>query len=146
MSLEEKQGVKIVMKYRIIKFREIIESEGNLLFYEIYKEIPFQIKRVFSIYDVPQDCVRGEHASINTEFVLTVLKGSVLVELDDGKQSKKIILNDKTKGIYVPTNLWIKVSDFTADAILNVYASEIYEDCVYVNEYSEFIRIAEETK
>lgn len=126
------------MKNRIINFRRIEEYDGNLVFFEGKKEIPFEIKRVFYINGVPQGMVRANHASLDAEFVLIAINGSVRVSLDDGTKIESFLLEDNNVGLHVETMLWMKTWDFSENAILMVVSDKEYEDCHYLNDYSEF--------
>lgn len=124
-----------------IEFNTVSEEDGKLTFIEGNKHIPFEIKRVFQIYGVPsQDIIRANHASINTSFVLQVLAGKVDIELDNGIDKNAYELDSINEGIFVPPLTWMKTLNFSNDAVLQVYASENYETCKYINNYSEFTK------
>lgn len=128
------------MSYKKIFFKNIIEMDGSLTFLESKSDIPFDIKRVFLIYNVPtNEVIRANHASINTCFVLQLISGYVNVELDDGTRKEIFTLANIREGLYVPSMTWMKTTHFSCDAILQVYASETYDDCIYIDDYEEFI-------
>lgn len=127
------------MKVKKIYFNTISEDDGKLIFIEEKKNIPFEIKRVFQIYGVPStDIVRANHASINTFFVLQAVSGQVSVEFDDGKKKCLYKLNKIEEAVLVPPLIWMKTMFFSKNAILQVYASERYQNCQYIKDYEEF--------
>lgn len=127
------------MNCRKICFNTISERDGNLTFVEENNNIPFSIKRVFQIYGIPtQDIVRANHASSNTYFVLQVLSGQVSIELDDGMNKCMYKLDKISEAVLVPPLTWMKTMFFSQDAILQVYASESYQNCKYIENYIEF--------
>lgn len=130
------------MKDYLLKFPTVKENDGKLTFFESNGVVPFEIKRVFSIYDIPsKNIIRANHASINTVFVLQAVIGSLEVELDNGKERECFILNEVSKGLLVPKLTWMKTKNFSKNAVLNVYASESYEVCKYVSDYEEFLEM-----
>lgn len=128
------------MKYKILKLKTIEEDDGKLTVFELNEEIPFEIKRVFSIYEIPSRKInRANHASSNTEFFFQVIKGKVDIMLDDGKNKELLRLDQLNYGLYVPKMVWIKTFNFSSDAVLQVYASTNYKECEYINDYKTFI-------
>lgn len=128
------------MNCKIIYFNTVSENDGNLTFIEEYKNIPFAIKRIFQIYGIPtQNTIRANHASSNTFFVLQIVVGQVSVELDDGTEKYLYKLNKIDQALLVPPLTWMKTMHFSQDAILQVYASESYQNCQYVGDYTEFM-------
>lgn len=125
-------------KWSMIKLTHVKEADGNLVCLEQNKEIPFNIERIFYIYDVPNQCVRADHASENTEFVLIALNGQVTVSLDDGEKKETFSLHESDVGLYVSEKTWMKTSDFSDGAILLVVASKTYEECKYFSSYQQF--------
>lgn len=128
------------MKYKILELKTVEENDGKLTFFESMREIPFDIKRVFSIYAVPsEEIVRANHASINTDFFLQVVAGKVSIKVDDGKRKNDFCLNTLNSGLYIPKMTWMTTHDFSKNAILHVYASTTYDECRYINDYDEYI-------
>lgn len=126
------------MESHIIEFTQVDEQDGSLVFVEGTKEIPFEIKRVFYIFDNPQDAVRANHANKKTDFVLIAVSGSVKVEVDDGVDKQTYVLNEPKKGLYIPHMTWMRTFDFEKEAVLLVLASEKYEKNQYYEEYEAF--------
>lgn len=137
------------MKCKLLSLKTIEENDGKLTVFEGKGVIPFEIKRVFSIYEVSsQDIIRAEHASVNTDFFLQIVRGKVNVELDDGINREVFCLNQLNYGLYVPKMIWMKTFKFSMDAVLQVYASTTYKECIYIDNYTEFIeaKLAKQTK
>lgn len=133
------------MKNYLLKFSSVSENDGDLTYFEVMGDIPFEIKRIFSIYNVPNKKItRANHASINTAFVLQAVVGSVEVELDNGFQKECFLLNEIDMGLIIPKLTWMKTKKFSKSAVLNVYASESYENCKYVNDYERFLKMVNE--
>lgn len=129
-----------------IEFQANGDDRGNIVIIESNKIIPFDIKRLFYIYDVIDDKSRGNHANIDSEFVMVALKGSVKVKVDDGKENTEYVLNNPKKGIYLPKLTWKSMYDFSEDAILLVIANTLYNKDEYINDYEEFKKYIEENK
>lgn len=127
------------MKSHEIELTQIDEADGSLVFLEGMSEIPFEIKRVFYIFNNPKDAVRADHANRNTDFVLIAVHGSVKVEVDDGKEKAIHTLDVPNKGLYIPHMTWMRTFDFDKDAVLLVLASERYEKNQYYEVYEEFV-------
>lgn len=86
----------------VIDFGGAFEEDGSLVYLEAMKDIPFKVKRIFYIFDVPNGMTRASHASTNTDFLLIAINGSVTVTLNDGTVSNKYDLKERNKGLYVP--------------------------------------------
>lgn len=131
------------MKSKLIELNTIVEHDGILSVGEMKRDIPFEIQRVFYIYNVPsKNIVRANHASVNTDFFIHTVVGSVCIELFDGKNTTKFKLDKINKGVYVSKLTWIRVMDFSENAVLQVYANNTYEKCEYIkdiNEYKKYI-------
>ena len=125
------------MHYNIIKFNTFCEEDGKITI--IDENIPFIIKRIFAIYDVPKtNIIRGNHASENSYFLFQAVSGSVCIELIDVKEHITLKLDNPNYGVYVHPMIWIRTR-LSENAILQVYASETYKDCKYINDYSEYL-------
>lgn len=124
------------------EFPLIRDLRGNLTVGEFNKEIPFSPKRYFSVFDVPNKDVRGEHAHKECHQFLVCIKGSCHVVADDGKQRQEFILDKPNKGIYLPPMVWGVQYKYSADAVLMVFASDHYDPDDYIRDYSEFVEIA----
>ena len=122
---------------KLIEIPKVHDERGSLAVVE--KEvIPFSIKRVYYLYDVPSDSYRGGHAHKEQESVIIALSGSFEVIIDDGKSSKRIMLNKPTQGLYIPTHIWREIDNFSSGAVCLVLASTTYDESEYVRNYKEF--------
>lgn len=121
------------------EFPLIHDLRGNLTVGEFEKEIPFSPKRYFSVFDVPNKEVRGEHAHKQCHQFLICIKGSCHVVADDGKQRQEFVLDKPNKGIYLPPMTWGIQYKYSSDAVLMVFASEHYDPDDYIRNYSDFM-------
>ncbi len=128
-------------KYNLIKFVSIgNEDIGSLVALESNKAIPFDIKRVYYIYDVPDNVKRGFHAHKNLEQVLVCLNGSVKIKCYDGAKETIFTLNKNDVGLYVGTGVWHEMFDFDEKTVLISIASEYYNEEDYIRDYEEFLK------
>ena len=127
-----------IVKYQ---FQQHGDSRGQLIALEEFKDIPFEIKRVYYIYDTKKDVHRGFHAHKNLKQILICIHGSCKVLLDNGEEKKRVFLEKPYEGLYVPNNMWREMYDFSSDAVLMSLASELYHEEDYIRDYDEFLRI-----
>lgn len=125
---------------RIIELPKIADPRGNLSFIEGGQHIPFDIKRVYYLYDVPGGSDRGSHAHKNLHQFIVAMSGSFDVVLDDGKEKKRFHLNRSYYGLYVCPMMWRDLDNFSSGAVCMVLASEHYDEADYIRDYSEFLR------
>lgn len=116
------------------------DDRGQLVALEEFKDIPFEIKRVYYIYDTLSDVRRGFHAHKNLEQILICIHGSCKILLDNGHEKKIVPLEKPYEGLYVANNMWREMFDFSPDAVLLVLASELYDESDYIRDYDEFIK------
>lgn len=121
------------------KFPNIIDMRGNLAVGEFEREIPFNPKRMFLVYEVPSIETRGEHAHITCKQFLVAVRGSVHVVADDGNTREEFILDHPRLGIYLPPMTWGIQYKYTKDAMLLVLASEYYDSADYIRDYNIFL-------
>lgn len=127
---------------QMLEFTENGDNRGRLVVVEGAKDIPFEIARIFYIYDSDADVVRGQHANRKSEFVLINVAGSCKVKVLDGKGNEAVfILNRPHTGIYLPTMVWKDMYDFSKDSVLLCLASQHYDPQEYIRDYDEFLRI-----
>ena len=123
----------------MIKFSKILDSRGNLSFIENIEHIPFIIKRVYWIYDVPGGEIRGGHAYKKLEEVIIALSGSFDVVIDDGSgREHRYHLNRAYEGLYVPGMTWRQLRHFSTNSVALILASRPYEENDYIHDYNEF--------
>lgn len=124
-----------IVKYQ---FQQHGDDRGSLVALEEFKDIPFEIKRVYYMYDTKKDVHRGFHAHKNLEQILICIHGSCNVLLDNGTEKKIISLERPYEGLYIPNNIWREMYNFSSDAVLMVLASEFYNEEDYIRDYQEF--------
>jgi len=128
-------------KCRIINLPKITDERGNLTFVEGNKHIPFEIKRIFYLYDVPGGESRGGHAHKSLQQFIIAASGSFDVILDDGFKRKRFHLNRSYYGLYVPSMIWRELNNFSSGSVCLVLASEYYNEEDYIREYKKFLQI-----
>lgn len=115
------------------------DERGQLVALEEFKDIPFEIKRVYYMYDTAPGIVRGKHAHKSLQQILVCIHGSCKILLDNGKEKKIVPLEKPYEGVYVSNAMWREMYDFTPDAVLMVLASEVYDENDYIRDYEEFL-------
>ena len=134
------------MKHKIIDFQKHGDYRGMLIALEENKEIPFQIKRVYYMYDTIEGVRRGFHAHKNLKQILICIHGSCKIHLDDGYETEEVTLDKPYEGLYVSNDMWREMYDFSPDAVLMVLASEFYDESDYIRNYDDFIKYVKEKK
>lgn len=124
---------------RIIDLPKIADPRGNLSFIEGGQHIPFDIKRVYYLYDVPGGSDCGSHAHKNLHQFIVAMSGSFDVVLDDGKEKKRFHLNRSYYGLYVCPMMWRYLDNFSSGAVCMVLASDHYDETDYIRNYDEFL-------
>ena len=132
------------MDYKILNFDVKNDNRGSLIALENLKEIPFEIQRIYYIYDTNPDFPRGAHAHKELEQVLIMMDGSCEIVLNDGKNNKSIILNRTDIGLFIGKNMWREMKNFSYGAKLLVLASDFYNESEYIRDYNEFLRVVNE--
>ena len=131
-------GFMKVGNCKIIDLPKIAEPSGNLTFIEAARHVPFQIARVYYLYDVPGGAQRGGHAHKVVEEFLVAISGSFDVVLDDGRDKARFHLNRPFYGLYIPRMIWRELDNFSSGSVCLVLASEYYDELDYFRDYSEF--------
>ncbi|AEA46581.1 sugar 3,4-ketoisomerase [Archaeoglobus veneficus] len=129
---------------RMIDFPVVTDYRGNLTFIEECKHVPFEIKRVYYLYDVPTGATRGGHAHIELEQVIIALSGSFEVIIDDGYTRKKVFLNRPHYGLYIPRGIWRELVNFSSNSVALVLASMPYDEKDYIRDYEKFRKMVRE--
>lgn len=127
-----------VNECRIIDIRKYTDNRGYLSVIEGGLDIPFEIKRIYYLYMVPE-VARGAHAHKELQQLLVATSGSVVVIMDDGKQKKSFMLDRPWKGLLIPAGLWRDLENFSGGAVLMCLASEKYNAKDYIRDYEEFL-------
>ena len=125
---------------RIIELPKIADPRGNLTFIEANRHIPFEIKRVYYLYDVPGGATRAGHAHKTLQQLLIAMSGSFDITLDDGHEKKKFHLNRSYYGLYIPPMIWRVIDNFSSGSVCMVLASDYYNEADYYREYGEFLK------
>lgn len=125
---------------RIIELPKIHNPQGNLTFVESNNQIPFNIQRVYHVYDVPGGAERGGHAHKNLHQFIVAMSGSFDITLDDGKDKKKFHLARSYYGLYVCPMIWREIDNFSSGSVLMCLASEKYDESDYFRRYDDFMR------
>lgn len=127
-------------KCKIIDLPKISDPRGNLTFIEGHDLFPFNIQRVYYLYDVPGGAERGGHAHKELNQLIIAMSGSFDVLLDDGKQKKKFHLNRSYVGLLVCPMIWRELNNFSSGSVCMVLASNKYDESDYYRDYQNFIR------
>jgi len=127
---------------QIIELPKITDTRGNLSFIEQNRHIPFAIKRVYYLYDVPGGAERGGHAHKDLHQLIIAMSGSFDVVLDDGYDKKRFHMNRSYYGLYVFPMIWRELDNFSSGAVALVLASNYFDEDDYYHDYHRFITIA----
>ena len=125
---------------KVIDLPKVEDARGNLTFVE-NGDIPFEMKRVYWIYDVPGGQERGGHAFRRQEEVIVALSGSFSVEIDDGMRKTTHHLNRSYYGLYIPNGLWRHMENFSTNAVALVLSSTRFNDDDYIRDYQTFCEL-----
>ena len=125
---------------QILELPKIHEPRGNLTFIEGGVHVPFDIQRVYYLYDVPGGSERGGHAHKQLHQFIVAMSGSFDIVLDDGQSKKRVHLNRSYNGLYVCPMIWRELDNFSSGSVCMVLASTKYEEADYFREYAEFMR------
>jgi dTDP-4-dehydrorhamnose 3,5-epimerase-like enzyme len=124
---------------RLLDFPVVHDERGNLTFIEGSAHVPFKIKRVYYLYDVPGGATRAGHAHKELEQVIIAASGSFDVLVDDGVRHERVTLNRSYFGLYIPNRVWREIVNFSSGAVCLVLASEHYDEADYFRSYDEFV-------
>jgi oxalate decarboxylase/phosphoglucose isomerase-like protein (cupin superfamily) len=124
---------------RKIDLPKIEDDRGNLSFIEESTSIPFKIRRVYWIYDVPGGEYRGSHAFKETEEFIVSLSGSFDVILNDGNEEKRFSLSRSYYGLFIPKMIWRKLENFSTNSLALVLSSKAYDESEYIRDYNQFL-------
>lgn len=127
---------------KIINLPKLLDARGNLSFAEQFAHIPFEIRRVYWLYDVPGGVNRGGHAEINNEEVVIALSGSFEILINDGEHTRTFTLNRSYYGLYIPKGVWREIREFSTNAVALEFGSIPYSEDDYIRDYDAFCEFA----
>ena len=128
---------------RIIEIPKISDPRGNLAVIE-NGVLPFEVKRVYYLFDVPSGSTRGGHAHKNLSQFLVALSGSFDVILKNGTSEERIVLNNPSKGLLIPPGIWRELENFSSGAICLVIASDVYLEQDYIRDFKDYLEFRED--
>ncbi len=127
--------------YELVSFQTLGDERGSLIAIEKGYNVPFDIKRVYYIFDTKKGVQRGFHAHKNLEQIAIAVKGSCSFVLDDGNQREEKILDNPNQGLYIEGLIWREMKNFSEDCVLVVLASEHYDESDYIRDYNKFLEV-----
>ncbi len=130
----------------IIELPKIHDVRGNLTFVESSRHVPFEIKRVYYLYDVPGGASRAAHGHKALHQLMIAMSGSFDVTVDDGEKKRMFHLNRSYYGLYIPPMIWRDLDNFSSGAVCMVLASDYYDEDDYFRDRNDFIRAARRKK
>lgn len=119
------------------------DDRGQLVAIEAMKDLPFEVKRVYYIYDTLPGVRRGFHAHLNLQQILLCVHGSCKIHLDNGTETAEVLLDKPNEGLYISNDMWREMYDFSDGAVLLVLASEYYDKKDYIRNYEDFIEMVQ---
>lgn len=125
----------------LINLKKVGDRKGHITFIENNKHIPFPVKRVFYLYDIPGGASRGAHAHKQCHQLIIAASGAFEVLLDDGNIKRQVQINRPNRGLHIPPRIWAQEVNFSSGAICLVLASEQYEETDYIRNYTDFLKI-----
>jgi hypothetical protein len=138
---EEPAGRRLgLAQCRLLELPQIRDARGNLTVVEGTRHVPFELKRVYYLYDVPSGSVRAGHAHKALQQVLIAVSGSFDVLLDDGFNRATYHLNRPFHGLYIPSLVWREIGNFSSGSVCVVLASELFDESDYYRDYEDFLR------
>jgi oxalate decarboxylase/phosphoglucose isomerase-like protein (cupin superfamily) len=127
------------LQAHVFDLPRINDPRGNLTFIEGGNHVPFDIKRIYYLYDVPGGASRAAHGHKKLQQVMIAMSGSFDVTLDDGYERRRFTLNRSYQGLYVPKMMWRDLDNFSSGAVCMVLASEVYDESDYYRHYPDFL-------
>ena len=129
-----------MINYKLVDLKTLGDERGSLIAIEQGHNAPFEIKRVYYIFDTKDGVERGFHAHINLKQICIAVKGSCTFVLDDGKKREEIKLTNPNQGLFIEGLIWREMKNFTPDCVLVVLASEHYDESDYIRDYDKFLK------
>ena len=138
------ENVEMKEQITLNDFQQHGDKRGMLVALEEMKDIPFEVKRVYYMYDTVAGVRRGYHAHKALQQILIAIHGSCKIHLDDGNDTAEVVLDKPYEGLYLSNNVWREMYDFSDDAVLMVLASEYYDENDYIRNYHDFLKFVRE--
>ena len=129
----------------LVKLNKIEDPRGNITFLESKKHIPFDISRVYYLYDTPSGAERGGHAHYDLEQLIVAVSGSFDVLIDDGQNKEIITLLRPDEGLLISSMIWRELMNFSGGAVCLVLASNLFEESDYIRDYNEVLNTLNQT-
>ena len=123
---------------KLIQIPTVEDLRGNLAFVQ-NDILPFELKRIYYLFDVPSTAFRGGHSHIDQHEILIALSGSFEVTVTDGKDKKSYLLNKPNIGLHIPTGIWRELENFSSGAVCLVLASDVFEEADYIRDFDVFL-------
>ncbi|MEW5820531.1 MAG: FdtA/QdtA family cupin domain-containing protein [Cyanobacteriota bacterium] len=128
------------MKPQLLKFKVMSDGRGSLIALEETKNIPFTIKRIYYLYKLNSELIRGKHAHKTLQQVLICTSGRCKILLDNGKEKCTVELDSPDKGLIINNLVWREMFDFSPDCVIMVVADQHYDEEDYIRDYKDFIK------
>lgn len=129
------------MDIKMYNFPPHGDDRGQLIAIEAMKDIPFEVRRIYYIYDTSAGVRRGFHAHRDLQQILVCVSGSCMIHLDNGHETAEVLLDKPSEGLYISNDMWREMYDFTPGAVLLVLASNHYDESDYIRNYNDFIEM-----
>lgn len=129
------------MDIKMYNFPPHGDDRGQLIAIEAMKDIPFEVRRIYYIYDTCAGVRRGFHAHRDLQQILVCVSGSCMIHLDNGHETAEVLLDKPSEGLYISNDMWREMYDFTPGAVLLVLASNHYDESDYIRNYNDFIEM-----
>lgn len=123
---------------QLLNIPVVEDLRGNLAFIQ-NDMLPFEMKRVYYLFDVPSNAFRGGHSHINQHEILIALSGSFEVTVNDGEEKKSYLLNKPNIGLHIPTGIWRELENFSSGAVCLVLASDVFIEEDYIRDFDQFL-------
>lgn len=140
------EKAKSILDCFLIYLPKLGDRDGHITPVTNSREVPFDIKRVFYLYDIPGGESRGAHAHYECHQFLVAVSGAFEVLVDDGKSKRQILLNRPDCGLYIPPGIWASEVNFSSGAVCLVLASHVYDEKDYIRNYNEFLTFTQKQK
>ena len=129
---------------KMLNLPKILDERGNLSFLQVGDHIPFDLQRVYLVYDVPGGEIRGGNAFIDQEEIIIALSGSFDIVLKDGQHEIKYTLNRSYYGLYIPKMIWRHFENFSTNSLAILIANKVYDEKEYIRDFSEYQKMQDD--